>query len=346
MVVLAALAVMMAALPIPAQEQPTTWAAKMLKDDTGKIPPGHNFGTVPRGAMLQHRFPITNIYAVPFTIFCESTCGCVSVTPTERQPMVLQPKQTGYIDVSMDTTRFNTPQKSVTVNVYVRQYDRNPQFWSSASLVMQGLCRGDVEMAPAQASFGIVPQRQAPAPYRDLQVRYRGGQQDWQITGPTADQAVPFDVRYQKLYGPVGQAVYKVTLALKDDTPPGSYKGDIRLATNDRNNPTIAIPYDVNVQAPLTVLPSDIVRLPALKVGEETQRMVYVKSGQPFRIVGVDGQGDGITAQARPDAAPTQVLTIKVQPTQAGPVQKTLTIRTDLNGGATTTIKIEATANQ
>ena len=153
-------------------------------------------------------------------------------------------------------------------------------------------------------------------------------------------------MRYQKLYGPVGQAVYKVTLALKDDTPPGSYKGDIRLATNDRNNPTIAIPYDVNVQAPLTVLPSDIVRLPALKVGEETQRMVYVKSGQPFRIVGVDGQGDGITAQARPDAAPTQVLTIKVQPTQAGPVQKTLTIRTDLNGGATTTIKIEATANQ
>ena len=48
---------------------------------------------------------------------------------------------------------------------------------------------------------------------------------------------------------------------------------------------------------------------PALKVGEESQRMVYVKSGQPFRIVGVDGQGDGVTAQPRGDAAPTQVLT-------------------------------------
>ena len=30
---------------------------------------------------------------------------------------------------------------------------------------------------------------------------------------------------------------------------------------------------------------------------------VFVKAGRPFRILGVDGQDDGVTAEARPDAA-------------------------------------------
>ena len=50
-----------------------------------------------------------------------------------------------------------------------------------------------------------------------------------------------------------------------------------------------------------------------------------------------------MTAQFRPDAVVTHVLTIQVQPTQPGPVQKALTIRTDL-GGAMALVKVEATA--
>src|SRR5262245_22921610 len=100
MVVLAALGLLMAALPIPAQDQPTTWAAKLLKDDTGKIPSGYNFGSVPKGALLQHRFPITNIYAVPLTITTDVSCTCVTVTPKVQ---TLQPKETSVIDVAMDT---------------------------------------------------------------------------------------------------------------------------------------------------------------------------------------------------------------------------------------------------
>jgi hypothetical protein len=337
-VVLAALGLVTITPSIPAQDQPTTWAAKLLKDDKGVIPKGHDFGTVPKGAVLNHRFPITNIYAVPLMVSCDVSCNCVAITPRQQ---VLQKNETGYIDVAMDTMRFNG-QKQVTVTVKVQHYDQRPQFWSDTTLLIQGFCRGDVTLEPAQAVFGAVPIGQAVA--REVHIRYQGNHPRWEITGPAADQTAPFDVRHQEMYrNPNRQVGYKVTLTLRADAPPGSHKGDLKLATNDPNNPTIEVPYDVNVQAPLTVLPSDTIRLGAVKVGEVQERKVYVKAGQAFHIVGVDGQGDGVTTEARKDGVPTQILTIKVQPTQPGLVQKTLTIKTDLGGGATTTIKVEAT---
>src|SRR5947209_9184385 len=236
----------------PAAEAPATWAAKIFDKENGNTPTGHNFGTVPKGALLQHRFAVTNIYAVPLAISCDVSCNCVSVTPKSQ---VLQPKQSAVLDVTMDTMRFNTPQKIVNVYVKVQHYDPRPQFWSDATLVIQGFCRGDVELAPAQASFGMVAQGQQAA--RDLQVRYHGGQPGWQITGTAADQSLPFDVKYQEAYRQNGQAVYRVSLVLRPDSPAGSLKGEVNLSTNDPNNPVVVVPYDVSVQAPLTVLPSD-----------------------------------------------------------------------------------------
>ena len=49
-VVLAALGLLIAAPSIPAQDQPTGWAAKLFKDENGKIPPpGTISAPFPRG---------------------------------------------------------------------------------------------------------------------------------------------------------------------------------------------------------------------------------------------------------------------------------------------------------
>src|SRR5205085_2791520 len=54
------------------------WAEKMF--DRKVV---HDFGSVPRGAQLFHRFPITNIYAVRMEIISvQSGCGCVSAEAT------------------------------------------------------------------------------------------------------------------------------------------------------------------------------------------------------------------------------------------------------------------------
>lgn len=334
-VVLTALGLLMSAPSIPAQDQPVGWAAKLFKDETGKIPSGHNFGTVPKGAMLQHQFPIKNIYAVPLTITCDVSCSCTTVTPKRPATLVLQPHETGTIDITMDTTRFSGP-KQVDVYVYVQ----HPQYWSSATLVIQAQRREDVELAPAQAVFGVVAQGQQVT--RELMVRYRGNQPRWEITGTAPDQTAPLDVRYVEAYRQGGQVGYKVSLTLKPIAPPGSNKGDLILTTNDPNGP-VTVPYDMMVQAPLSVS-QEVARLGTIKVGAPTQRSIIVKGNQPFRILSVDGQGEGVTAVYRPDAVMANVLTVKVEAAAPGPVQKTLTIHTDLNGGATTAVKVEATA--
>src|SRR5262249_42603569 len=149
-----------------------------------------DFKTVAKGAMLQHRFPITNPYAVPLSITTDVSCTCVTITPKTQ---VLQPKESGVIDVAMDTTRFNG-QKTVNVYVKVQQYDPRPQFWSDTTLVIQGFCRGDVELSPALAVFGAVPVGRTAA--RELVVTYRGRQSGWDITG-VANPGAPFDVRHE-----------------------------------------------------------------------------------------------------------------------------------------------------
>jgi hypothetical protein len=333
-VVLAALGLLTVALPLRAQDQPTGWAGKMFRADGDKVPSGYDFKSVPKGALLQHRFPMTNPYAVPLTVTTTVSCGCVTATPT---PQILQPRESGTLDITMDTTRFNG-QKTVTVYVTVS----HPQFWSTHTLTIQAVCRGDVELAPAQAVFGMVPVGQ-PAT-REVVIRYRGNQPGWQIVGVVADPAAPFDVQKQEQGRRGGQVDYRVSLTLKADAVAKSYKGDLTLTTNDPNNPVVAVPYDVLVQAPLTASP-DVARLGQVKVGAEAEKRVILRAAQPFRIIGVDGEGDGVTAKpARLDPSPAHVLTVKVQPTQPGAVQKTLTVKTDLAGGAFVLVKVEATA--
>jgi hypothetical protein len=46
-------------------QQADAWAAKMFGPAANLV---HDFGTVPRGAMLRHDFVMTNIYAVPIEI--------------------------------------------------------------------------------------------------------------------------------------------------------------------------------------------------------------------------------------------------------------------------------------
>jgi hypothetical protein len=334
-VVLAALGLLLTTPSIPAQDQPpTTWAAKLFAEDSGKIPSGHNFGPVAKGAMLQKRFPIKNIYAVPLTITCDVSCTCVSVTPKKPMTLVLQPKETGTIDITMDTNRFSG-QKQVDVYVYVQ----HPQYWSSTTLVVQGFRRDDIELNPAYAMFGAVATGQQTT--RELKIRYRGNLPGWKITGVAPGQTAPFDLNYEELPRRSGLVEYRVLMTQKADAPAGSYKDEINLMTTDPNNNLVVVPYDMRVVAPLTVQP-DVVRLP-ITVGTPAERKVTISAGRPFKIVNVDGQGDGVSAQYRSEAFPTHYVTIKVDAKQPGPVAKTLTIQTDL-GGATATVKVEATA--
>jgi hypothetical protein len=61
-----------------------------------------------------------------------------------------------------------------------------------------------------------------------------------------------------------------------------------------------------------------------VKVGESDTKRVLVRASKPFKVVGVDGAGDGISVElpAAGAAVPVQVVVVKFEPKAAGAVAR------------------------
>jgi hypothetical protein len=291
----------------------TAWAEKMFKGELT-----HDFGSVPRGAQLSHRFVLTNIYAVPMDITSvKSGCGCVTATAAKRS---LAPRESTTIDINMDARRF-TGQKTVGITITV-----GPDYISSAQLRVSANSRADIVFNPGQVSFGTVTRGQAASQVIDVEY---AGVLDWQVKEASAKE-LPVDVTLSELYRRPGQVGYRIKVTLKADAPIGAIKGDLYLKTNDPASPLLPVLIEGAVQSNITVAPAAVSL--AGKVGETLSRRVVVRGNRPFRILQVEGLGEGITLDPPPGGAAgqVQVVTFKCQLIKAGEFRYEAKIKTDL----------------
>lgn len=306
--------------------QTPEWANKLF----AKGGTTHNFGNVPRGAVLSHEFTMTNIYAVPLEIIgTRVSCGCVTVKPAT---MVLQPKESTTVEVTMDGRRFTGPK---TVNIFISV---GPQYTSTATLQVSANSRADIVFNPGQVNFGVVPSGQTPTQIIDVEY---AGQLDWRVKG-IAEHTLPIDVKIEELYrrpGPITQVGYRLSLTLKSTAPAGSNRWELLLQTNDNASPTVPMLVEATVQAALSVVPSPL-HLSGVSAGQEVTKKVLVRGSKPFRILAVDGQGEGLTVEVPTVAATVHVVTVRWK-AQAGDLHRELRFRTDLDAGATTTLTVE-----
>lgn len=289
------------------------WANKLFKDQTS-----HDFGNVARGAQLHHRFAVTNPYAVPLEFTnVRVSCGCLTATPNVK---VLQPRESGWIDIFMDARRFNGPK---TVNIFVTV---GPTFISTAELKVLAVSRADIVFNPGQVSFGTVAAGQTPS--QTLDVEYAGAL-DWKLTEVLAKD-LPFDVALNELYRRPGQVGYQLKVTLKADAPAGALRREFHIRTSDPATPLIGVHVEADVQASLSLTPS-VLRLGMLQSGDSLTRKVVVRAQKPFKILGVDGLGEGISQVGELSTTPaaTHVLSFKCELTKAGDFRKQLQIRTD-----------------
>jgi hypothetical protein len=325
----ALVALLAAAFTVSSSSAQQPWAEKMFKDGLN-----HDFGSVPHGAQLSHRFVVTNIYAVRMEITSvRSGCGCVTAKAAK---VVLEPHETTTIDVSMDARRF-TGAKTVGINVSV-----GPDYVSTAQLRVSANSRSDIVFNPGQVSFGAVTRGQTAQQVIDVEY---AGVLDWQVTEASAKE-LPVEVKLEQLYrqrtqirDQAGfqqagfQVGYRLTVTLKNNAPLGALRGDLLLRTNDAASPLLPVLVEAMVQSSVTVSPPAH-NLGAVKVGETVMRRVVVRGSgnKPFRVLGVEGLGDGIQLDAQPSAtpAPVQVLTFKCVPTKPGDFKRELKIKTDL----------------
>jgi hypothetical protein len=309
---------MLGATAAPAQQG---WAAKMFSEGVT-----HDFGSVPHGAQLFHRFTVNNIYAVRMEITgIKSGCGCVTATAAKR---VLEPRESTTIDVSMDARRF-TGGKTVGIRVTVG----SDEYASSAELRVSANSRGDIVFNPGEVNFGNVTRGQSPT--MTIDVEYAGAL-NWQVSEVVAKD-LPLELGIRELYRRVGVPGqpngigYQVKVTLKPEVPMGAFKEEIYLKTNDPGSPLVPILVEAMVQSSILVTPTKL-DLGPVRVGEELMRRVVVNGNRPFRVLQVDGLGNGIKleGQLAAVATPVQIITFRCQLTQPGEFRRELKIKTDL----------------
>jgi hypothetical protein len=302
----------------PAAAQTTAWADKLFAGDLA-----HDFGVVPRGTQLKYSFKMTNIYKVPLQITdVRVTCGCLT---WKKSVDILQPNETGYLHVNMDGTRFSGKKE---IRVYVTV---GPEYVSTATLTVQANARLDVVFNPGEIDFGLIHRGENPT--RMIDVEYAGSF-PWSVSEIVKNSSAPFELKVEELRSRVNKG-YRIYATVKPDAAAGTFKQEVILKTNDPTSPTLTFNVLGNVQATLNVTPSTV-NLAGVKVGESDSRKVLVRGTRPFRIVGIDGQGDGITALVPEREATSQIVVIRFQPGRAGETKKQLVIRTDLDNETVT----------
>jgi hypothetical protein len=288
------------------------WAEKMFKDGLT-----HDFGTVPRGAQLFHRFTFSNIYAVRMEVTgINPGCGCVTATASKR---ILEPRESATLDVHMDGRRFTGP-KTVTIRVSV-----GPEYVSTAEIKVTANCRGDVVFNPGQVNFGTVVRGQAVS--QTVDVEY-AGQLPWQATEVVVAKELPLEASVKDLYRRPGQVGVQVKVTLKADAPTGVLKEYVYLKTNDPASPMVPVLVEAHVTQALTVTPGTLA-LPQVKVGDAVAQRVIVRGNKPFRVLGVEG-GPEITLVGGNAAAAVQTVTLRCQFDQPGDFRREVRIKTDL----------------
>lgn len=316
------------------------WANKFFTGKEEAPPPViiQDFGTLPKGSVRTHRFTMTNIFAVPMQLMePKPSCGCVSVIAYTNK---MDPKETGQIDIKIDTSRVEGVKKVRLPVYFVGTHPKTGErFQSVAELEIRAVSRPDILMSPGAITFGVNPTGTKNT--QTMTVTYNGRLKGWSITEVGFKKEL-FDVSVKPLDNRNGAVSYLLTATTREDMPAGPFEDQIVLRTNDPAAPALTINISGTVQSALSVFPNEPIRLGKVEIGSRMDKNVIVRADKPFKIISVDGQGDGVSVTLRPLAPQkTMPLTVVFAPEKAGAVKKTLTVKTDL--GETVQISVEAT---
>jgi hypothetical protein len=280
-----------------------------------------DFGSVPRGPTLTHRFRLVNNTTKYVRIAgIRVSCGCVTAYPLQAD---LAPGQATAIIANMDTRRF-AGAKVVTIYVnFDRPRREEVQLWVQAN------SRDDVVLEPASLAFGLIKRGNSPAAATEIHF-YGSGQ--WQVIDIKSDSNY-IQPSLTQIRREPSEVVYQLTARIRADAPVGRWYSDLWLQTNHMGTPRVRVPITMEIEAPLSVSPSTVL-MGQLKAGEETERRVIIRGSRPFRIVGVKGADQEISVHAgADDSRPVHVLTVRMKPHRTGDVQRTLRIQTDMKDG-------------
>jgi len=296
------------------------WARKMFETTS------HDFGAVARGAKVEYRFKLSNLYEEDVHIASvRSSCGCTTPTITKD---ALKTYEKGAIVATFNTRAFQG-QRSATLTVTIDQ-----PFYAEVQLRVQGYIRSDVVLNPGGVEFGQVDQGSSAS--KTIGITY-AGRNDWAILGvkPGSDD---IDASFVETGRGGGQVSYELTVNLKPDAPAGYIKEQLMLVTNDRRASEVPVDIEARVVSAITVHPPSLF-MGALKPGDKVTKKLVVQAKKPFRITAVACDApERFEFSVAQDAKSKQVQLLPVIFTagdKPGRITYKIRIETDLGDDAT-----------
>ena len=285
----------------------------------------HDFGVVARGAKVEHRFIVENIYEEDAHIqSVSSNCGCSSPQVNRK---LLKTWEKAEVLVTVDTRGFYG-RKDATITVV---FDK--PFPAEVQLHVRTYIRSDIVVQPGVVSFG--PVTQGAEAKQSVAVSY-AGRGDWRIervesVNPSIEASVVETSRT------AGQVAYSLSARLKPDAPPGYIRDQLVLVTNDYDARSSRVPVSVEglVVSSLSVRPSPLM-MGATEVGKPITRNLVVQGRAPFKIVAARCGDERFECRLPGDAKAAQVLPVtflaKDAQSSTDLVKTKLRIETDLTG--------------
>jgi hypothetical protein len=303
------------------------WAKAMLNETA------HDFGVVARGAKVEHRFIIENVYEEDASIkSVASSCGCSSPQVNRK---LLKTWEKAELLVTLDTRGF-LGRKDATITI---EFDK--PFSAEVQLHIHAYIRSDIVVQPGAVLFNSVSQGEGAK--QDVLISY-AGRDDWRLAklecANPAIAATAIETRRA-----AGQVVYSMSVTLKPNAPPGYFRDQLVLVTNDYDVRAARVPVTVEglVMAALSVQPSSLL-MGVVQPGRAVTHNLVIQGRTPFRIVAVQPSDERFQCKASKESKAVHVLPVTFlatdAKTSAGTINAKLRVETDLTGANTVDVGV------
>lgn len=255
----------------PVQAQELDWAQKMFSELE------YDFGVVARGADVEHRIQIRNLYKETVTVANVATsCGCISVDTSQK---TIPSDATIELVIKLDTKN-HMRQKDPNIDVRVT-FDG--VHFKDVRIPVHAYIRSDVVFQPGAAEFGTLDIG-AGAQQR-LNIKY-AGRDDWQIREVRSPRDY-LSGSVRELTRGGGRVEYELLVNLAPNTPQGSVREQLQLITDDATNPYVPVLVTANIEPDIVVATPEIA-LGSLTPGVEKTVRVILRGRKPFSIESIE----------------------------------------------------------
>jgi hypothetical protein len=300
-------------------DRPGAWAGGLFAERE------HDFGPVPRGAKVRHPFVLTNSTSGPISILnLRVSCGCTS---GKASVTVVPPGGTGVVEAEMDTRNFVGP-KATTLFVTLHNGTEEVE----VGLGVRSNILSDIVLNPGGIEFGTIARGQSPTATLTID---RIGQPEWRVVKMVSASKVLGATLAETQRGN-GTVSYRLDVTIKPGAPAGTVRDEIQLLTNDPESRSFPVLVTAEVKGDLSASPS-VLALGAATSSESVQGRFIVRASKPFKVVKIEGAGEGFAASADDETAKAlHVVTVGYRPDLGKPAvpARTFKIVTDLAGEA------------